>query len=68
MPTESQLVVPEVQAPPANTGVDPKPIPVRYEEVTLTEEAAEIIERERLAAAARPPRPVRRLSGPTAGG
>ena len=51
--------------------VEPRPVvcaadqlktPVAYEEVTLTEEAAEILEKERKAAAERPARKIRRVA------
>lgn len=46
-----------------NPGAVPetRQIPVAYEEVTLTEEAAEILERAKKAAVERPARPIRRL-------
>ena len=41
---------------------DKRKVPVAYEEVTLTEEAAEILEKERKAAAERTPRKIRRVA------
>jgi hypothetical protein len=41
---------------------DQRKIPVAYEEVTLTEEAVEILEKERKAAAERPARKIRRVA------
>jgi hypothetical protein len=41
---------------------DKRKIPVAYEEVTLTEEAVEILEKERKAAAERPARKIRRVA------
>jgi hypothetical protein len=37
-------------------------VPVAYEEITLTEEAAEILEAEQKAASERPPRKLRRVA------
>ena len=42
--------------------VGERKIPVAYEEVILTEESVEILERERLAASQRPPRELRRMT------
>ena len=42
--------------------VNKRAIPVAYEEVTLSEESAEILEREQKAAAKRPARKIRRVA------
>ncbi len=52
-----------------NTSADPakeRAIPVAYEDIVLTDEAAEILEKARAAAAERPARPLRRVDAASA--